>query len=183
VEHQARAAGGAAAQPTVGFRLSQLGFATSRRFGELLGTLGLEPRHIALLRAVSEADSQSQQAVAEQLQIPASTMVALIDHLELQGMLSRLPHPSDRRTRLLHLTGHGREVLVEAAGISAGWERTICADLTAAERQQLLDLLRRVAVNIGVADAELPDHGTGHRPDPLPGGLPPARGRRGRQPS
>jgi len=165
VADQERAASETATRQTVGFTLSQLGFATSRRFGQIVGTLGLEPRHIALLRAVNEADGQSQQAVAERLHIPPSTMVALIDHLEQQEMLERRPHPSDRRARLLYLTGPGKKVLRKAAGLSAEWENTICAGLSAAERAQLLALLRRVAVNVGTAEGELPDHGTGNRPD------------------
>jgi DNA-binding MarR family transcriptional regulator len=157
-------------QPSIGFTLSQLGFATSRGFGRLVGSLGLEPRHFALLRAVSEARGQPQNAVAERLRIPASTMVSLIDHLEERGMLERRAQPGDRRTRLLHLTERGAKVLGEAVRLGAQWEERICAGLSPAERRQLLALLQRVAANIGVAGAELPDHGTGTRPEPLPGG-------------
>src|SRR5215469_147647 len=60
-------------QPSVGFALSQLGLATSSRFGQLVGTVGLEPRHFAVLRAVRARDGQSQHAVADRLQIPPST--------------------------------------------------------------------------------------------------------------
>jgi DNA-binding MarR family transcriptional regulator len=164
VTDQEQPADETATRQSVGFTLSQLGLATSRRFSQITGTLGLEPRHIALLRAVSAADGQSQQAVAERLRIPPSTMVALIDYLEQQEMLQRRPHPSDRRARLLYLTGHGKEVLGKAAGLSAEWENTICAGLSAAQRVQLQVLLRHVAVNVGVAEGELPDHGAGNRP-------------------
>lgn len=157
---------------SVGFTLSQLGFATSRRFGQIVATVGLEPRHYALLRAVREVDGQSQQAVAEGLRIPASTMVSLIDYLEKEGLLERRPHPTDRRSRRLHLTSRGAKVLDQATALGAEWEGTICAGLSAAERDTLLDLLARVAANIGVADAELPDHGTGQRPEALPDALP-----------
>lgn len=153
---------------SVGFTLSQLGFATSRRFGEIVATLGLEPRHFALLRAVRAADGQSQQAIAERLRIPASTMVALIDYLEREGLLERRPHPTDRRSRRLHLTDEGTEVLDQATTLGAEWEEAICANLSAAERETLLGLLERVAATIGIADAELPDHGSGQRPPALP---------------
>jgi DNA-binding MarR family transcriptional regulator len=159
-----------AAGPSVGFTLSQLGFATSSRFGQIVGTLGLEPRHYALLRAVRAADGQSQQAVAERLQIPPSTMVSLVDHLEKQGLLQRRPHSTDRRTRQLHVTDRGAQVLGEATRLGDEWEQQICAGLSSAERDELLALLRRVAANIGVGQDTLPDRGTGLRPQPLPGG-------------
>jgi DNA-binding MarR family transcriptional regulator len=157
--------------PSVGFTLSQLGFATSGRFGQLMEGLGLEPRHFAVLRAVAEAGGQSQQAVAQRLHIPASTMVSLLDHMEREGLIERRPHPTDRRTRLPHLTGRGEEVLDRAVRLGAQWEETICSGLSPAERDLLLALLRRVAVNIGVATEELPDRGTGQRPESLSPGL------------
>jgi DNA-binding MarR family transcriptional regulator len=154
-------------QPSVGFTLSQLGFATSGRFGQIVGALGLEPRHYALLRAARNAGGQSQQALADRLQIPPSTMVSLVDHLEKQGWLERRPDAADRRTRQLHLTDRGAQVLDEAIRLGAQWEQQICAGLSDTERDQLLGLLRRVAVNIGVSQDTLPDRGTGHRPQPL----------------
>jgi DNA-binding MarR family transcriptional regulator len=157
------------AGPSVGFTLSQLGFATSRRFADLVAPLGLEPRHFALLRAVGEGGGLSQQAVASRLGIPASTMVSLVDHLAEAGLLERYPHPGDRRTRLLRLTPQGGKALAEAVRLGARWEESICAGLSAAERRQLLALLRRVGANLGVSQDELPDRGTGRRPAALPG--------------
>ncbi|MGH3301712.1 MAG: MarR family winged helix-turn-helix transcriptional regulator [Streptosporangiaceae bacterium] len=152
---------------SVGFTLSQLGFSTSGRFGQLMAGLGLEPRHFAVLRAVGEAGEQSQQAVAQRLQIPASTMVTLLDHLEREGLIERRPHPTDRRTWLPHLTSQGGDILDRAVRLGAQWEEEICSGLSPAERDTLLALLRRVAINIGVATEELPDRGTGQRPQSL----------------
>lgn len=154
--------------PSVGFTLSQLGFATSGGFGQIVGRLGLEPRHYAVLRALGAAGGQSQQAVADRLQIPPSTMVSLVDHLERQGWLERRLDPADRRTRQLHLTRSGRQILDTATKLGAEWEQKICAGLSDTERTQLLDLLRRVAANLAVGEDTLPDRGTGQRPQPLP---------------
>jgi DNA-binding MarR family transcriptional regulator len=159
----------------VGFTLSQLGFATSSGFAQRMGTLHLEPRHFAVLRALRAADGQSQQAVADRLQIPPSTMVSLVDHLEQEGLLERRMHAADRRTRQLRLTPSGMQVLEEAIRLGNQWEQQICAGLSGAERDQLLDLLRRVAANVGIHQDTLPDRGTGQRPQPLaPGGAGPS---------
>lgn len=162
----------------MGFTLSQLGFATSGRFGQIVGGLGLEPRHFALLRAVRASDGRSQQAVADQLQIPPSTMVSLVDHLESQGWLERRPHSTDRRSRQLHLTASGRQVLEEAMRLGDQLEQQICAGLSGDEREQLLGLLRRVATNVGMGQHTLPDRGTGLRPQPLPPATATAAGER-----
>jgi DNA-binding MarR family transcriptional regulator len=148
---------------SVGFTLAQLGLETARRFGEVVGALGLEPRHFALLRAVGGAEGQSQQVIAEYLQIPASTMVAIVDHLELESLLERRLHPTDRRTRTLHLTAGGKTVLAEAMTLAMGLEDQICAGFEPAQRDRLLAMLRQVAGNLDVSLAALPDAG-GHRP-------------------
>jgi DNA-binding MarR family transcriptional regulator len=151
-------------EQSVGYSLSQLGFETSRRFGEIIATVGLEPRQFALLRAVARSDGQSQQALAEPLHIPASTMVAVVDSLEHAGFLERRLHASDRRTRTIHLTPDGADVLARATALAWSWEGVICSGFRPSERAQLLGLLARVAGNIGVVPGSLPHGGSGAQP-------------------
>jgi DNA-binding MarR family transcriptional regulator len=157
---------GAHAGNSVGFTLSQLGFETSRRFATVVGELDLEPRHFALLRAIGGAEGQSQQACGDHLAIPPSTMVAIVDHLEARGLLERHLHPTDRRTRTLHLTNAGAALLATAMTRAMALESTICAGLSPTDRTRLLKLLRRVATNLEVPANALPDHGSGEVPHP-----------------
>jgi len=134
----------------VGFMLSSTGYAVGRRFHQVLAPLQLEPREFALLRAVGAAEGQSQQAIAERLQIPPSRMVAFVDALERRGLLERRANPQDRRARALHLTDAGRELLTRAFVLALALERELCAPLSADERAQLLELLARVAAQLGL---------------------------------
>jgi DNA-binding MarR family transcriptional regulator len=135
---------------SVGFAISSTGYAVARRFKEILAPLELEPREFALLRAVAASEGQSQQAVGARLQIPPSRMVAFVDVLEQRGLLERRQNPSDRRTRALYLTDAGRELLTRAFALAVEHERDLCADLSADEREQLLALLQRVGVRLGL---------------------------------
>ncbi len=134
----------------VGFTVSSIGYAVGRRFHQILAPLELEPREFALLRALGAAEGQSQQAIAGRLQIPPSRMVALVDALEARGLLERRPNPLDRRARALYLTDAGRELLGRAFVLAAGLERDLCATLSPAEVEQLLELLRRIGLQLGV---------------------------------
>ena len=135
----------------VGFTLSSLGYAVARSFRETLAPLQLEPREFALLRAVSAAEGQSQQAIGERLRIPPSRMVAFVDALEARSLLERRHNPLDRRTRELHLTEDGRELLASAMELATEYEMHLCAELSGEEREQLLDLLQRVGAQLGIA--------------------------------
>lgn len=136
---------------SLGFTLSTLGFAVSRRFRDVLGPLGLEPREFALLRAVAASQGQPQNAIAERLRIPASRMVAYVDALEARGLIERRRNPDDRRARELHLTGEGRELLGDAFAVASDFERRLCARLDEDERERLLTLLQGIASDLGLA--------------------------------
>jgi DNA-binding MarR family transcriptional regulator len=130
--------------------VSSVGHAVARRFRETLAPLELEPREFALLRAVAAAEGQSQQAIGERLQIPPSRMVAFVDALEGRSLLERRHDPQDRRTRALHLTEDGRELVGRAFTLANGLEQHLCVELSAAEREQLLGLLQRVGLRLGL---------------------------------
>ena len=135
---------------SVGFTLSSLGYAVAARFRATLAPLELEPREFALMRAVAAAEGRSQQAVGGLLQIPASRMVAFVDALEARGLLERHHNPLDRRTRELHLTDRGRSLLERALALANDFERELLADLSPREREQLLELLQRIGLRLGL---------------------------------
>jgi DNA-binding MarR family transcriptional regulator len=135
---------------SVGFTVSTTGYAIARRFREILAPLELEPRDFALLRAVGAAEGSSQQALGERMRILPSRMVAFIDALEQRGLVERRHNPEDRRTRELYLTDDGRSLIDRAFALAVGHERDLCAELNHEEREQLLDLLQRVGLRLGL---------------------------------
>jgi DNA-binding MarR family transcriptional regulator len=138
--------------PGVAFLLSQLGYHSSRRWKARLAPLGLDPRHVMVLRRLAGDEGRSQQALGDALQIPPSRMVALVDALEQRGLLRRRPSPSDRRVRTLHLTKEGRRLLSRVMEISLEHEQELCSGLQPANREQLLTLLNRLAAEQGLAE-------------------------------
>jgi DNA-binding MarR family transcriptional regulator len=129
---------------SVGFLISQLGFVSSKAFMEALRPVGIDPREFLLMRFVAASEGQSQQALAERLSVPASRMVALVDHLEDAGFLERRPDPEDRRVRGLYLTRKGRGALERASKIAIDYETRLCAGINRSEREQLIDLLQKL---------------------------------------
>ena len=129
----------------VGFMLSTLGYAVSRRFHHVLAPLELEPSQFAVLRAVGFSEGQPQHVLAERQHISPSHMVAIVDELERRALLERRPHPGDRRVRTLHLTSAGQKLLAQAFEIAKQHEQLLTKPLSAKERVQLLELLDRIA--------------------------------------
>jgi DNA-binding MarR family transcriptional regulator len=71
-------------------------------------------------------------------------MVALVDDLEERGLLERRLDPDDRRVRGLHLTEKGKETVEQAAAVAVEYETKLCSSLEGGERDQLIDLLRKI---------------------------------------
>lgn len=135
----------------VGFFLSTLGYRSSKAWAERLEPLGLDSRQANLLLQVAAGEGQSQLALARALQIPPSRVVTLVDQLERRHLLQRRADPTDRRVRTLHLTRQGAELVQQLAEVTTQHEAGLSAGLSAAERDQLLHLLRKMAAGLGLS--------------------------------
>lgn len=144
---------------SVGFTISSIGYAIARHFHERLAPLGLHPRDYGLLHSVATTEGVTQQAIAERMRVPASRMVAFVDSLEQRGLLERRPNPDDRRARALFLTHEGRELLRRAFAVPTEQEHLLTSELSDHERKQLLNLLGRVGMQVGVAPGIDPSMG------------------------
>jgi DNA-binding MarR family transcriptional regulator len=129
------------------FLLSSLGFVASGGFADSLAPLGLEPRHYGVLNLVALSEGVSQRALTDPLGIPASRLVAIVDDLEQQGLVERRRNPDDRRAHALYLTPKGHKTLDRARRAARENEQRFTAALTPTEREQLLELLRRLATH------------------------------------
>jgi DNA-binding MarR family transcriptional regulator len=145
------------------YLLVQLGFHLAGKFAERLAPLGLEPRHFGMLARLAANEGQSQQAIGELMGLNPTRMVFLVDELEQRGLVERRRNPADRRSYALYLTDQGRAKLREAQQASARHAGQVGASLSAAERRQLTDLLRRLADEQGITEASLPGPPSGPR--------------------
>jgi hypothetical protein len=98
--------------------------------GPALAPYGIDGRELAVLNAIADKASLSQQEVARGLGIDRTTMVAMVDALERKGLVRRNPHPADRRKNTVELTAAGRDDPPGAAG-QPGVERRFLAPLRA----------------------------------------------------
>ena len=91
--------------------------------------------------------------ISKTLRIPPATVTNIIDRLEDEKLVRRLPHPSDARTTLAVITPRGRRMATEA---TADLNATVYEPIGLSERQrgQLVDLLAELRVSGHEFDAE-----------------------------
>lgn len=116
------------------------------RFFELgavaLAPLGINGREAAVLRAIAADRPVAQGEIARAMNVDRTTMVALIDDLQVKGLVHRRQDPDDRRKNVVELTDVGRDTVRQAAEAVERAERTFLGPLSAAEAAQFKKALR-----------------------------------------
>ena len=135
----------------VAFLLAQVGGQAAQRFATALEPLGFTPPESGILNLLSRSPGISQQELARRLEMHASRLVAVIDSLEERGLVTREPNPRDRRLYSLQLSSAGSDALAAIGRVARMHNEAMCAALEATERKQLAALLKKVALQQGLA--------------------------------
>ncbi|HYK67153.1 MAG TPA: MarR family winged helix-turn-helix transcriptional regulator [Streptosporangiaceae bacterium] len=138
------------------FLLVQLGMEAARQFAEQLAPLGVEPRHVGMLSRLAANEGKAQQVIGELIGLNPTQMVFLVDELEGRGFVERRRNPADRRSYGLYLTPAGRDMLAKVQEVGRIHQAMLGASLSDSERQQLTELLRRIARDQGISGQSLP---------------------------
>jgi DNA-binding MarR family transcriptional regulator len=81
-------------------------------------------------------------AFGELLQVSPAGASQMIERLVQQGLVQRCESPDDRRVRLVHLTGRGRQVVDESIRARQQWVERLVASLSEEERHAVGQALR-----------------------------------------
>jgi DNA-binding MarR family transcriptional regulator len=120
------------------------------RFNVLLRPHGITfPRYEALmLLSFTKAGALPLGKMGERLQVHRTSVTNIIDKLESDGLVRRVPHQQDRRATLAEITPAGRRV-AEAATQTLNAELFGIARLDAADQERLVTILRELRLDAG----------------------------------
>jgi DNA-binding MarR family transcriptional regulator len=94
--------------------------------------------------------------ISRTLRIPPATVTNIIDRLEADELIRRVPHPTDARTTIAVITPEGRALATDATrDLNAEVYERI--GLSAAKRNQLISLLAELRANGQEFDVERSD--------------------------
>jgi DNA-binding MarR family transcriptional regulator len=120
------------------------------QLNERLRPLGLTfPRYEALMLLLFSRDGALPLGkVGERLQVHRTSVTNIIDKLEADGLVRRVPHREDRRTTLAAITDEGRRVALAATDAMHAAEFGLSA-LDEHDQEELTRLLRGLRVAAG----------------------------------
>jgi len=122
--------------------LNQTAILVGRGVNEALAAEGTHRYHLAVLATLDAFGALSQAELCRRTTIDRSDMNAVVNALETDGVVTRVPDPGDRRQNIVGLTpaGHARFKRLRA-GLEDAENRAL-SPLAPAERRELLRLLR-----------------------------------------
>ena len=112
------------------------------RMEEALAGVGLSSPKLSVLTQLAEAPAPlSLSELASRQRCVRSNMTQLVDRLEADGLVRRIPDPADRRAVRAELTGCGRARQGEGAERMRAVEAELLGQLSAREQGLLAELL------------------------------------------
>jgi MarR family transcriptional regulator, lower aerobic nicotinate degradation pathway regulator len=127
------------------WQLNRAAQAANELTGAAFSEAGVRRHHYAVLLALREAGPASQAALGRRLGIDRKDMAAVVAELERDGWAARRRDADDRRRNVVSVTAEGERALARIDDGVAAAQEPLLAPLTAAERQELVRLLERVA--------------------------------------
>ena len=128
-----------------GLLLARLGQESTARFRRSLRPLNVGAQQFIVLKQLQAFGSCSQGELADALGIDYSNLAGVTGELYRRGLIERHRDESDRRRYVVELTSDGLRLLADADQAITAGEREMLDALGDTERDQLWDLLRRMA--------------------------------------
>jgi MarR family transcriptional regulator for hemolysin len=134
--------------PMLGFLLHDVARLLKKRLERNSGGSGLTRSQWQVLAYLAQNEGINQKGLAELLEIEPITLGRIVDKLETLGLVERHPHPTDRRTWLLHLVEAARPKLEQIRELGDVTHREALAGVSEDDRQHLLKTLQALKENL-----------------------------------
>ena len=128
--------------PSFLVRLAQL--RAFDEFHQQFAGLGVTPAGFSVLTLIVANPGVRPGAIAEELRVKPSNVAALVNALAAAGLVERTPDASELRANLLHATKKGSAAWKDMDGSHREADARFAERLSAAERKQLVALLRKL---------------------------------------
>ena len=111
---------------------------------ETLGQEGMRRQHFTVLTSLAEQGPASQATLGRRLWIDRSDLHAILNELESDGLVTRLPDDQDRRRNVVGLTRRGTATLKRLDKRVDAAQQALLSPLSASEGRELRRLLAQL---------------------------------------
>lgn len=128
--------------------LRWIGWAQAKAGEEWIRSRELSRQQSFVLGYLVQNPGSIQRDIAEMTRTTPASVSSLLQGLERRGLVERRTEPGDERSKRVHATSAGTELIAGFDTAMAAAEETILAPLDPAERDTLLALLTKVTAEL-----------------------------------
>lgn len=132
-------------EPLLLDRLLQIADLFQRDMAREYDGTSLSPSRMGVMWTVYHSGPLAQHAIADALDVSPRNITALVDALESAGYVTRVPHPTDRRARLVGLTATGEEVMARTVREHADLNSTLLEAVPERDRARVEAAISAIA--------------------------------------
>ncbi|MBR3135797.1 MAG: radical SAM mobile pair system MarR family transcriptional regulator [Clostridia bacterium] len=134
-----------------GFLVSKIKQLSDRIFERLLARQGIDAFNGAqgrILYVLWQEDGVSIKTISERCGLAITSLTTMLERMENQGLIRRVPSEQDKRKTLLYLTDQAKKLRADSEVVSGQMRDIFYRDFTAAEIEQFETYLNRVRTNL-----------------------------------
>lgn len=109
---------------------------------------GITRAEIPYITVLYQETDVTQEHLSKVLGFNEGTVTRALKRLENKGIVERVPFLKDRRKKMVRLTEEGQEKADQLSNIKDNFEKELFANFTQEEREQLHNLLEKLAINL-----------------------------------
>lgn len=129
---------------SAGYLINHLARIFAQALAREIRPLGLAPGQFMVLLELWREEGVTQRDLVGRLDVEQATLANTLSRMERDGLVRRVPHPTDGRAQVIRLTERARRLEALATSAADGINRRMLAGLTAVERQRFIETMRRV---------------------------------------
>lgn len=128
----------------IGRSLRRASNAVAQRFSEHFAGTNIRPALYTVMTVIERYPHIAGRRISAIMEVPHANIVVVLKELEARGLVKRETDAADRRAQRISLTPEGRELLAGLHRLHARHLAELEAEMTPAERDFLLALLKRL---------------------------------------
>lgn len=132
---------------------NQLAKTLSRALAKRAAELGFSPGQFPVLQSLWQEDGLTQRQLLDKLDIEQATLANTLARMERDALITRRPHPRDRRAQIIELTERGRSLEQLATHAAAQADEDLFKGFRRFEKELLKEYMRMALANARQLDA------------------------------
>lgn len=144
-------------QSSLGYQVNHLARQLAQALRRRIEAFGVVPGQFAQLLALYEQDGLTQSELSRRVRIEQPTMAVTLKRMERDGLVERVPDPSDGRRALVMLTAHARRLEPELTAAAREVNAVALDGLSKSDVDGFMRTLDRLIANLEAEPSELPD--------------------------